>query len=100
MAPERIVHCADARRWLGDNPCAADWSFVTSLPDVSEMGGMSFEAWREWFISAAAQLLSIASPTAVVILFQTDVRRNGRWIDKGYLCQRAADEVGSSLLWH
>jgi hypothetical protein len=36
----------------------------------------------------------------VSIFYQTDVKREGRWVDKGYLCIRAAEEGGLNLLWH
>jgi hypothetical protein len=36
----------------------------------------------------------------VALFFQSDIRQQGVWIDKGYLIQRAAEEVGATLRWH
>lgn len=36
----------------------------------------------------------------VAIFYQTDVRRDGIWIDKSYLVQAAAEAAGAQLLWH
>jgi hypothetical protein len=32
--------------------------------------------------------------------YQTDIKKDGEWIDKGYLCQKAAERAGHALLWH
>jgi hypothetical protein len=73
---------------------------VTSLPDISGMQGLDLAGWRAWFIEAA-RLCLLATPDAgVTIFYQTDIKVDGTWMDKSYLCHRAAEEAGSSLLWH
>jgi len=37
---------------------------------------------------------------AVAIFYQTDIKREGRWVDKSFLVQLGAEAAGSSLLWH
>src|SRR6187397_2186397 len=37
-APLRTVHCGEALEWLRAQPVLAGHSFITSLPDVSELG--------------------------------------------------------------
>jgi DNA methylase len=99
-APTRVVHCADALRWLSDRPVLAGCSVVTSLPDASELPGVSFAAWRGWFADAAALVLSRTPPDGAALFYQTDVKRAGAWVDKAYLVQRAAEEAGLALLFH
>lgn len=73
---------------------------MTSLPDVSELPRVSLGAWREWFASAAGRVMQWVPQDGVSIFYQSDIRHGGAWIDKGYLVQRAAEEVGATLLWH
>ena len=37
---------------------------------------------------------------AVGVFYQTDVKHDGRWIDKGHLVLCGADAAGSHALWH
>lgn len=99
-SPERVVHCEDARPWLRRHAPLANSSLITSLPDVSGMGGMPFEAWRAWFLEAASDTLLATPNHGVTIFYQTDIKVQGTWVDKGFLCQLAADRLGVPLLWH
>ncbi len=56
--------------------------------------------WREWFISAAHQTLLATPDDGVVIFYQTDIKVEGTWIDKSFLCHLAAERAGVELLWH
>ncbi len=96
----RRVVCADAFEWLASNPAEAGMSVVTSLPDASELPKLSFEQWRAWFVDSARTLIRWVPDDGVAIFYQSDVRRRGMWIDKGYLVMRAADEEGACLVWH
>jgi hypothetical protein len=98
-SPSRRVYCADAVRWLETQPTLTGCSVVTSLPDVSETQ-LSLERWEAWFVGAASLTISRCPEDAVAIFFQSDIKKNGRWVDKGYLCQRGAEAVGARLLWH
>jgi hypothetical protein len=40
------------------------------------------------------------APGMPSVFFQSDVRYQGEWIDKGYLVQRAADQVGAKQVFH
>ena len=77
---------------------------ITSMPDYSEFSSqdpaMSLEDWKSWFTRAASLVLSRCSDEGVTIFFQTDIKKDGTWVDKGYLCQKAAEELGHSLLWN
>ena len=75
-------------------------SLVTSLPDVSELPALSLEGWRAWFVTAARRVLQSCPDEGVAIFLQTDVKKEGTWVDKGYLVQRAAELEGHALLWH
>jgi hypothetical protein len=98
--PTRVVHRADALVWLRQQPSFAGHSFITSLPDVSEMGGMPLATWKEWFRDAAALVMSCTPDDGLAIFYQSDIREEGAWIDKGYLCGRAAEELGLTTLFH
>jgi hypothetical protein len=100
MTPSRIVHCQDALAWLSEQPPLAGCSFITSLPDASEFPKLTLEEWKCWFVDAVALVLSRVPSEGVAIFYQTDVKRDGIWVDKGYLCQRAAEREGHALLWH
>jgi hypothetical protein len=98
-APTRIVHHSEAVAWLQAQPVLAGCSFVTSLPDVSETP-LKLDRWKEWFVDAAALVLDRCPPEGVAIFFQTDIKHEGAWVDKGYLCAKAAERAGAELLWH
>ena len=100
LTPERTVHHGDGLAWLASTQLPGDHAIVTSLPDSSELSGMSFEAWQQWFSQTAAQLCAAVSDTAVAIFFQTDVKREGCWVDKAFLVQLGAQQAGAQLLWH
>jgi hypothetical protein len=74
-------------------------SVITSLPDVSEVE-MTFERWKQWFREAAVAVLTRLPADGVAVFYQTDIKHEGEWIDKAYLCQRAAEDTGAILLWH
>ncbi len=97
---QRIVHCEDAIKWLGNSDVLSNCSLVASLPDISEFPSFSLEEWQVWFKATALLIMSRCPPDGVTIFFQSDIKHEGRWIDKGYLCQKAAEEAGHHLLWH
>lgn len=72
---------------------------ITSLPDVSEVK-LSVEAWRSWFLSAVRLVIASVPPESAAIFFQSDIKKDGKWIDKGALVVRAADESGAHVLFH
>jgi hypothetical protein len=97
---DRTVIHAEALDWLAHNPAPAASSVVTSLPDVSEVPELGFEGWRRWFIEAARSVIRWVPESGLAIFYQSDIRYQGNWIDKGYLVQRAAEEEQAALVWH
>lgn len=97
---ERTVHNQDAIAWLSDQPVLVGCSFVTSLPDVSEISSLSLEQWKSWFVAAAVLVMGRCPDDGVSIFYQTDIKHAGVWVDKGYLVQKAAEQAGHSQLWH
>lgn len=81
-------------------PVLEGCSFVTSLPDVSEFPKLSLEEWKVWFSRAVSLVLSRCPDEGVSIFYQTDIKRDGVWIDKAYLVQKSAESSGHALLWH
>jgi len=70
------------------------------MPDASELNSLSLPEWKTWFVRAAELVLSRCPDEGVAIFYQTDIKRDGVWVDKSYLCQKAAEQTGHSLLWH
>jgi hypothetical protein len=96
----REVHCADALAWLGAQPPLAGCSFITSLPDLSEVPHLKMEGWARWFEDAAGLVFSRLADEGVAIFYQSDVKKDGAWVDKGFLVSRAAAAAGMRTLWH
>lgn len=97
--PRREIICADAIAWMQargriDGACA-----VTSLPDVSEIG-KTLPVWREWFSNAARLVVDAVPDDSAALFFQSDIKRDGVWIDKGALVIRAAEDAGVRVLFH
>ena len=98
-SPARTVEQGDGIAWLARAPLPADHAIVTSLPDVSEVPELG-DGWAAWFVETVALACRQVADEAVAIFYQTDIKRGGRWIDKGYLVQKGAEAAGSHLLWH
>jgi hypothetical protein len=97
----RTVHTADGIQWLREQgTLPADHAIITSLPDSSEVPALGFEGWRRWFSDTSELICRALAPSSAAIFFQTDVKREGAWVDKAYLVQRGAEAAGSALLWH
>ena len=98
-APSRVVHHGDGIAFLASAPLPPDAAVVTSLPDVSELQ-LELAAWRAWFVDTAALICRQTGEHAVAIFYQTDIKHDGRWIDKGHLVHCGADAAGGALLFH
>jgi hypothetical protein len=98
--PRRTVHAGDGVAFLRAAAFPPDHALVTSLPDHSELPGLGFDGWRGWFEEVAALCCRAVADEAVAVFYQTDVKHDGRWVDKAYLVQRGAERAGSALLWH
>ena len=97
---ERTVHHGDGIAFLRDTRMTPDHAVITSLPDTSELPDLGFDGWRLWFIDTVALACRTVADDAVAIFYQTDIKRDGRWIDKGYLVMRGVEAAGSHVLWH
>jgi hypothetical protein len=69
------------------------------LPDFSELA-LDLDAWRTWFRDTAQLICSVVHAQSVAIFFQTDVKLDGRWLDKSFLVQLGAQSAAAHLLWH
>ncbi|MHB2019583.1 MAG: SAM-dependent methyltransferase [Candidatus Xenobia bacterium] len=96
----RTIYCEDGLAWLQARGTLSGCSIVTSLPDVSEMSGLSLADWLAWSDAAARRVLESCPADGVTIFNQTDIKHDGVWVDKAYICQKAAEALGHSLLWH
>ena len=97
--PNRIVHQGDGIAFLAER-LPADHAIFTSLPDHSELPELGVEGWRTWFIDTVALACRAVADDAVAVFYQTDVKHDGRWVDKGHLVLCGADAAGSHALWH
>jgi hypothetical protein len=100
--PSREVIQSDAIAWLEANHAPLGASVVTSLPDVSEMEAprMDLETWRAWFVQTVARVVRWVPEKNVAIFYQSDIRHEGAWIDKGHLVMRGAEDARAVILWH
>jgi len=97
--PSRIVHVTDGVAYLASAQLPADHAIITSLPDHSETP-LEVDAWRRWFVDTVALACRAVADESVAIFYQTDVKHDGRWIDKGHLVHSGIDAAGSHVLWH
>jgi hypothetical protein len=93
------VHHGDGVAFLGARLPPAH-AVVTSLPDHSEVPALGVDGWRRWFVDTVALACRAVTDDAVAVFYQTDVKHDGRWIDKGHLVHAGADAAGAHLLWH
>jgi hypothetical protein len=100
MSPERIVHHANALEWLAAQPTLEGCSIITSMPDISEFSKFSIDDYKKWFVETAQLVLSRCPDNGLCLFYQSDIKPEGFWIDKGYLCQKAAELSGHALLAH
>lgn len=98
--PTRVVHHADALTWLRAHGVLTDASVVTSLPDVSELPSLDLGGWVGWFVEAAVEVMNSVPDDGLAIFFQSDIKRDGLWVDKSALVARAAERAGMRLLFH
>jgi hypothetical protein len=94
------VHHADGVAYLANARLADDHAIITSLPDHSEVPALSVDAWRQWFVDTVALACRALADDSVAIFYQTDVKHDGRWIDKGHLVHSGIDAADSHVLWH
>lgn len=97
---ERKVFTADALEWLQSQDELKGHSLVGSLPDISEFPGTSLADWKKWFTDTAKLILTKTPPEGVSFFFQSDIKVDNFWVDKSFLVQKAADELGHNLLFH
>jgi hypothetical protein len=97
--PDRRVLQAEALSFLASHPAEPGTSVVTSLPDLSETPHLDLDGWRNWFVDAVHRVVAWVPDGGVAIFYQSDIRHEGRLIDKGYLIMRGA-EPDATLLWH
>lgn len=97
---KRTVYAEDAIAWLRAQTIDPDASYVASLPDISEFSSQSLAEWQQWFINTAALICSRCADQGIAIFYQTDIRFEKTWVDKSFLCLKAAEQAGSPLLFH
>jgi len=95
-----VVHHGDGIAFLERGPLPGDHAIITSLPDHSEVPQLGIDGWRRWFVDTVALACRTIAEDAVAVFYQTDVKHDGRWIDKGHLVLCGADAAASHALFH
>jgi hypothetical protein len=98
-----VIHqviVSDAIEWLSQNRDTQNISTVASMPDFSEFPNDTLESWKEWFTNTAKLVLKNTSDDGMAIFYQSDIKHNGIWVDKSFLCMQAAHELHFELLFH
>ncbi|MEM6993589.1 MAG: SAM-dependent methyltransferase [Myxococcota bacterium] len=98
--PTREIHHGDGIAWLRDVELGPRHAIVTSVPDVSEMQPIELQAWRELAIEITRLACTKVGAQSLVVLYQTDIKIEGRTVDKGYLAHHGAEQAGAHCLWH
>jgi hypothetical protein len=98
--PARTIVVGDGVAWLRRSALPPTHAVVTSLPDVSEMKSAGFGGWRDWFVDTVALICAQTDESAPAVFYQTDVKHDGRWVDKGHLVALGADRAGAACLFH
>ncbi len=96
----RVVIQGDGIAYLQRERMPADHAIITSLPDHSEVPEKGVDGWKRWFVETVSLACGALGDEAVAIFYQTDVKHDGRWIDKGHLVMCGADAADSHALWH
>lgn len=99
VSPTREIICADAIGWMRAHGRIEGACAVTSLPDVSEIG-QALAVWREWFAGAVRLVVDAVPEDSAAVFFQSDIKRDGEWIDKSAMVMRAAGDAGARVLFH
>ena len=94
------MHCGDGLAFLARGRLPDDHALFTSLPDHSELPELGVEGWKRWFVETVALACGAIADDAVALFYQTDVKHDGRWIDKGHLVLTGAERADSHALFH
>jgi hypothetical protein len=98
--PSRLVVHGEALTWLGNHPAEQGACIFTSLPDLSEIQGLTLQGWKTWFTHAAETAMRWVGDEGLSIFYQSDIRHNGQWVDKAQLVHSASERTHHRLLWH
>jgi hypothetical protein len=97
--PPHVIHHCDGVEWLHNASLGPKDAIVTSLPDLSGLPTLGFDGWREWFVDAAEQVCRAVHDESVAVFYQTDIKHEGRWVDKSLMVSEGAARAKSHLLW-
>ena len=61
---------------------------------------MALPVWRTWFLHAVRLVVDAVPDESASVFFQSDIKRDGVWIDKGAMVVRAAEDAGAHVLFH
>lgn len=100
MQPACAIVQGDGLEWMRTQPADPGTSVITSLPDLSELPALSFEAWQRWFVDAARAVLRWVPARDMAIFYQSDVLHEHTWVSKSHLVMQAADAEAARLVWH
>lgn len=99
------ILCEDAIAWLARQREGSIPHIITGMPDMDEIEAIesktiSKREYVQQFQKMSRLLFTRLSPAGYMILFQTDRKLHGEWIDKSHLLQTVASETGHNLMWH
>lgn len=97
---KRELFCTDVFEWLNQNPLTDGTSVVASMPDFSEFSNTTLDEYKNIFTDMAEKVLIATPSNDVTIFYQSDIKVDGRWLDKAFLIQKAAEKLAHAQLWH
>jgi hypothetical protein len=100
MQPAWSIVQGDGLEWMRDHAAESGTSIITSLPDLSELPELGFDAWQRWFVNAARAVLAWVPTSDMAIFYQSDVLHERGWVSKSHMVMQAADAEAARLVWH
>jgi len=89
----------DIFNWF-NNVVDGNFSYVASMPDFSEFPNYTLKEWKDWFENCAEKIIEKTADNEFSIFYQSDIKKDGAWVDKSFLVMKAAEKANSQLLWH
>jgi hypothetical protein len=106
MSSGTKIICADAFKWLSQQPNKSIEAIVTGIPDLDEIQSLESRKtitkrdYIAFYERAVSLLLQKIETDGYVVLMQTDRKWDGEWIDKSHLSTSIAIKMGAKLMWH
>lgn len=94
------IICEDALVWLKDRPRHSIGNIITGIPDFDETNSKTLDSYINFIEKVAYLLFTRVKKDGYVLMANTDRKIEKKWVDKSFILQKVAEEVGITLRWH